>query len=337
MCSNNSPLISVIVPVYNAEKYISECINSIINQSVDYWTLILVNDGSTDKSGEICECFARKDVRIRVIHQLNGGPGKARNAGIDACNTDWFTFVDADDKISETYIENFFVSCCKEKTLSCQGFVRVDLDGKELGERISLSDAIYKGEHFLEKAFKNSNLYNFGQSVGKLYNKLICDEHNLRLSTDIKWCEDHLFYLQYLLYVNEIHTHSGNFYYYQYDRGQQTLTHRLLPYHEALNIFHSLYPAAENLISKYELKDFYVLKSIYYHSITAGFSLVIQNLYREEEDKKKRMQILNVLYSDMKRLHKKYYAKSLKGKLLKVLILYVPLILLDVILKYYNK
>lgn len=90
---------SVIVPVYNAELYLDKCIRSIIEQTYNNFELILVNDGSSDGSGRICDEYAQIDCRIRVIHKVNGGPGDARNAGIDIAEGEYFCFVDADDWI----------------------------------------------------------------------------------------------------------------------------------------------------------------------------------------------------------------------------------------------
>lgn len=91
------PKISIIVPVYNVEQYISKCIHSILEQSYRNWELILVDDGSRDKSGQICDKFSKQDERIKVVHKENGGVSSARNIGIDNSNGDWITFVDADD------------------------------------------------------------------------------------------------------------------------------------------------------------------------------------------------------------------------------------------------
>ena len=294
----------------------------------------MVDDGTPDNSGIICDEYALKDNRIKVVHQKNGGPGKARNAGIELCDTLWFTFVDADDKIMPTYLENFHIEACKSnETLSFQGFKRVDLLGNSLGEEFNFTESIYSGVHCLETSFVENNLYAYGQSVGKLYNKVLCDEFNIRLNTEIYWSEDHLFYLQYLLHVNEIHTHIGCLYLYQFDEGQSTLTHRLLPYKEALKIFHNIYPAANELVKKFALKEASILRKINYHSVTAGFSLVIQNLYREEADKCIRMQVLRDLRSDMNEMQDKYNPNGIMARLLKYVILYLPVSLLDIILQ----
>ena len=102
---SDKPLISVIVPVYNVERYLPRCIESILKQTYTNFELILVDDGTPDRSGIICDRYAEKDSRIRVIHKENGGVSTARNAGIDAAKGEWITFVDSDDWVSVKYLE----------------------------------------------------------------------------------------------------------------------------------------------------------------------------------------------------------------------------------------
>ncbi|MBS4212689.1 glycosyltransferase [Neobacillus rhizophilus] len=97
--------ISVIVPVYNVEKYLSKCINSIINQTYTNLEIILVDDGSTDNSGDICDCYASKDTRIKVIHKENGGLSDARNMGLGVATGGYVNFIDSDDYIHEKFHE----------------------------------------------------------------------------------------------------------------------------------------------------------------------------------------------------------------------------------------
>ena len=99
------PLISVIVPVYNAEKYLHRCVDSILNQTYKNLEIILIDDGSKDSSGTICDAYAAKDSRIKVIHQKNFGVSAARNAGLDAAFGDYITFVDSDDSIKADMLE----------------------------------------------------------------------------------------------------------------------------------------------------------------------------------------------------------------------------------------
>ena len=96
-------LISVIVPVYNVENYIAQCIESVIKQTYTKFEIILVNDGSKDNSGKICDEYALKDERIKVIHKENAGVSSARNVGIKQSKGQWITFIDSDDWVEEKY------------------------------------------------------------------------------------------------------------------------------------------------------------------------------------------------------------------------------------------
>ena len=106
MINNIQNLVTIIVPVYNVEKYLHRCIDSIINQTYKNLRIILVNDGSTDSSGVICDDYAKIDNRIQVIHKKNGGLSSARNAGLEKCNfIGYLMFVDSDDWIAIDAIE----------------------------------------------------------------------------------------------------------------------------------------------------------------------------------------------------------------------------------------
>lgn len=104
----NGALISVIVPIYNVEKYLRKCIDSIVNQTYKNLEIILVDDGSTDGCFEICDEYAPKDGRIKVIHKQNGGLSDARNAGIDIASGEYLAFIDSDDRVSKFYIQNLY-------------------------------------------------------------------------------------------------------------------------------------------------------------------------------------------------------------------------------------
>ena len=109
---NSRPKISVIVPVYNVEKYLDNCINSIVNQTYDNLEILLVDDGSKDNSGSLCDEWALRDNRIKVIHKQNGGASSARNAGLDAATGEYIGFVDADDYIDIDMYEIMYAEIC---------------------------------------------------------------------------------------------------------------------------------------------------------------------------------------------------------------------------------
>ena len=104
-----NPSISIIVPVYNSEKTLNRCVDSILSQTFQDWELLLIDDGSTDRSGKLCDEYALKDQRIKVFHKKNGGVSSARNIGLDHAKGEWITFIDSDDEIPK----NTFTDDCK--------------------------------------------------------------------------------------------------------------------------------------------------------------------------------------------------------------------------------
>ena len=100
-------VISIIVPIYNAGKTLHRCIDSILSQTYTSWELLLIDDGSTDTSGPICDEYAARDARVRVFHKENGGVSSARNVGLDNARGEWITFVDSDDYIEENFLKSF--------------------------------------------------------------------------------------------------------------------------------------------------------------------------------------------------------------------------------------
>ena len=121
-------LISIIIPIYKVEEYLDECISSVINQTYTKLEIILVDDGSPDSCPKMCDDWAKKDSRIRVIHKTNGGLSDARNAGIEVATGEYIAFVDSDDYIKPDMIAKLYAALCKEEAdisacgiLSCEG------------------------------------------------------------------------------------------------------------------------------------------------------------------------------------------------------------------------
>ncbi|MFW5510256.1 MAG: glycosyltransferase family 2 protein, partial [Prevotella sp.] len=92
-------MISIIIPIYNVEKYLRQCLDSVVNQTYQDWEAILVDDGSSDSSPAICDEYAKKDSRFKVLHQANGGVSSARNIGLNKSHGEWLIFLDADDML----------------------------------------------------------------------------------------------------------------------------------------------------------------------------------------------------------------------------------------------
>lgn len=203
-----NPKISVIVPVYNVEIYLHRCIDSILSQSFTDFELLLIDDGSPDNCGKICDEYAEQDNRVRVFHKPNGGVSSARNLGLDNARGEWITFVDSDDYVADDYLQDLFTykenidsDLVAISRMLDSGNSMVTLPSKEF----TLLFSIYKFDKFCPP-------------WGKLYRRNIIEQHNLRFNTQIHLGEDLMFVLSYLLQIKRITLISSCKYNYIDDR-----------------------------------------------------------------------------------------------------------------------
>lgn len=163
-------LVSVIVPVYNVEQYIEKCIESILAQTHQNFELILVDDGSPDKAGEICDRYAESDSRIKVIHKENGGLSSARNAGIDIASGDYYIFVDSDDFINIHTLEVTVSNCVKNDCEICI-FSSFDTPEHSIAYDTTVSNNynVYELTYLLEKYFSFPIISYNSSSCNKLF------------------------------------------------------------------------------------------------------------------------------------------------------------------------
>lgn len=195
-------LISIIVPVYNTEKYLNKCIDSILSQTFADFELILVDDGSRDRSPSMLDEYRNLDPRVVVIHKPNGGVSSARNAGIELAKSKYILFVDSDDYIESDYIQTMLInsgSC--EWTFSGINDIAVDRADKPFVFPDSMYNLNNENEYF---EFINLGLFN--APFPKLYVTSIIKKYNLRFNTEISFAEDREFNLQYMQYVRYVKT-----------------------------------------------------------------------------------------------------------------------------------
>ena len=181
-------LVSVIIPVFNVEDYLPSCLDSVLSQTHREIEVILIDDGSTDSSGKICDEYALKDSRIKVIHKANSGVADARNAGIDAASGDYIAFIDSDDYTDQDYIGYLLGLCTANSSdLACCSH-RVLNSGKESNYRFRKTDpGKYTGKSDVMKAFLTTRLLSV--SVwGKLFKRELFD--NIRFPAGKTFYED---------------------------------------------------------------------------------------------------------------------------------------------------
>lgn len=223
-------LLSVVIPVYNARRFIEETVESVMAQSYDNFEVILVDDGSTDNSGAICDALAAKYDRIRVIHKTNGGVSSARNAGIDAALGDYITFVDADDKIGDNMFADIMAECTSKNAdkVFC-GHDEVSRDGHHVACIASLpARRLLNRRDIVDKLLYTGCVGDsYMNSVGGgAYNVSILRKNGLRFE-DRPMGEDWLFNMKYCnviesaVYIDEP--------YYKYMRNDTSAVSRYQP------------------------------------------------------------------------------------------------------------
>ena len=213
-------LISVIIPVYNSERYVEECVKSILAQTYSNLEIIVVDDGSTDESSMVCDKVAKTDTRMLVFHLPNGGVAKARNFGLDQAKGKYVAFVDSDDIVEENFIER--------AVQGMNGAEYVSAAFQTFNKRKKVSDVDYmknRGdivtcrEYLKIMSSYQAGAY-WGANWGKLFLLRIIKENNIRFESNIAFAEDFRFNIEYLKYVNFISLLHNPSYFYRIDTNE---------------------------------------------------------------------------------------------------------------------
>lgn len=174
---SNNELISVIVPVYKVEEYLKKCVDSIINQTYSNLEIILVDDGSPDNCGKICDEYAKSDARVKVIHKENGGLSSARNAGLDVAKGEYISFVDSDDMIKESFIEVLYKLCIDNKCdISECGYLRFQSEDELLNKNKATASIKVYSNYEMQKKIYDEECVKTVVVWNKLYKKYIYEK-----------------------------------------------------------------------------------------------------------------------------------------------------------------
>lgn len=272
-----NPFISIIIPIYKIpEEFLRKCIDSVINQSFKDIEIILVDDESPDKCGEICDEYANIDSRIKVIHQKNQGVSVARNTGIELASGEWISFVDADDWIEEDYVKTFYNMSLSNKNdiLMCDCYV--NYTSKEVENKF-FRDASIKAVNeekdrfllqYLCSKIYNDNLSNtdIGSPWAKIYRKDYLIENNLRFNPKLIRMQDNVFNLYAFQMASSLYYEENYLYHYRKSEfsGFNRFTPNIIKYYELvfdeLERFIIKYKKNENFIIAKNVK---IIKSIY--------------------------------------------------------------------------
>ncbi len=280
------PQISVIVPVYKAEPFLEHCVHSILEQSFTDLEVLLIDDGSPDQSGQICDALAEKDDRVRVFHKENGGVSSARNLGLSEAKGEYIAFVDADDWLSQNALAVLHGLIIENgaDTAGCAHFNAFE-DGTAVVEESALPKGVYDKEEIDAKLIASL----FSKRVGKaeevfngfiwrfLYRKEIIERNDIRF--DGAYLEDELFLLEYFCHASRLAMTQEALYYYLYN--PQSVTRKYLPTY--METFLQFMKQKEALAMRFDLVEkFPAWKE---QTLYAGLLIAVGNEYAKGNQK----------------------------------------------------
>ena len=228
------PLVSIIVPVYKVEKYLKRCVDSLINQTLRDIEIILVDDGSPDNSGEICDSLQEKDCRIKVIHKTNGGLSSARNAGIKIAQGQYIGFVDSDDDVALDMYEKMYSVAKRENVdFVMSDYQRICADGRCYLKTLDIASGLYEKNQMRRMIFPNLIMgenIEYGPLLSVwhcLYRTDFLHQNNLYFDEKVRWSEDNIFSAIAGYYCERFYYMKGEgLYHYYQNQGTITTSYR---------------------------------------------------------------------------------------------------------------
>lgn len=221
----DSPLVSIIIPVYNAAPLLARCIDTVRRQRYENIEILLINDGSTDASGHICDMYARVDERIHVVERENSGVSATRNHAIELARGKYLQFIDSDDWIdlnATRLLVERAEECAADLVIS--HYCRVDGDKITVHGFLSQWNMLQKNQ-FAEHLMDEPASFYYGVMWNKLYRRDLILKHHIRCNEELNWCEDFLFNLEYIRYAERFCAlQTPVYYYYKNDKSLTATT-----------------------------------------------------------------------------------------------------------------
>lgn len=326
--------ISIVIPVYNSEKYIKKSVESVLGQSYKDFELILVNDGSTDNSLEIIKKLVIQYSQIRIVDKINGGASSARNAGIKAAKGDFITFIDSDDTVSNFYISDLItgLNSCNPIDIVVNGFKVIDVNHSEkivAPHTEEVLDLTKKG--ILEQI----PFLCLSSPIAKLFKRSIIEQNNLLFDESINIGEDLVFVLDYLRLSNfvAISTKSN----YLYERREGSLSTSFHSFEEEIRSDFLINKACK-LTYEYCGYDYdEVIEEIESNLSKHGYRILFALYNRGNKVYNRKERIKNIKEIDnyqLKRIRKYFANSSFKGKIIATLLYKNSIFLSDYLLSF---
>ena len=249
-------IVSFIVPVYNVQEYLTDCIDSILNQTYKNIEVILVDDGSVDQSPAICDKYEKKDARVHVIHKENGGVSSARNTGIDAASGEYICFVDADDRVTSFYVESVIKSFANHKNADLVVGKTKQIRKEEYTIDSGITeDLVIELTNKKEKEEAVRNVLFLGSQYNGIRGEVWCKAFrkqcfgNLRFDTQVAIGEDQIFLAEYIMRCRKIILKNEVWYFYNIRGGSAMRKADPQKYVKYVKYFQALEKRLRNVVS----------------------------------------------------------------------------------------
>lgn len=295
--------ISIITPVYNTSKYLKRCVDSILGQSYDNIEVLLIDDGSTDDSGIICDNFARADGRVRVFHVNNGGPSRARNIGLSNMTGDYVLFVDSDDWVDEQFVSHYL---CDNYEDYDAVFSMWDIQTKDGVYNPCRLDEAYIGLDFAKGVMDLSGRFSFELNCNKMIRADIVRDNAIRFREGYHSNEDDIFTYDYARYIKKFIVLPGAHYHEVYiDEFDRHLSARVLPV-DVIYTTNMLSVESALKISDAPLWNEYQNERLFYR---VGSSIMNNIIKDRSNPKSYYANFINIAYKLHRRYNKHYVNK----------------------------
>lgn len=332
---NSHPEISVIVPVYKAEKYLSQCVDSILAQKFTDFELLLIDDGSPDRCGEICDKYVGKDNRIKVFHQENAGVSAARNRGLNEAAGKYVTFVDSDDWVGEDYLQGLYEALPDKVTkgIVIEGVKQIYPDGNIV--KMRLPGNIYLSFSDIYRVLVQYSDGNIGYSASKLYNLSLIKIHHLRFSQELFLLEDMLFMYDYALCADFVIIKEVYHYFYRTAYSSDALSIGIKSFRQEYDAFLAYQKKICLFGKRYDLKEGQLNKVR--KSLKCCFHRCVLSLYQDGDVGNRRV-FLRKLTEENREWMMKYFFPDYKiDKIAKSLMLNDNYLICDLWMKFWLK
>lgn len=306
--TSKDPMVSVVVPIFNSEKHLNTCIESLINQQFDDFEVLLINDGSTDNSLNICKKYSEEYDYIKILSKSNGGTSTAKNLGIRNAKGKWIVFVDSDDYVDKNYLSKLYSNVVKHDTDLVAAGLKIDYERDGLSIKLHVPEnSIFRNKDNLKEGIYTLDYYALlNVNVSKIYRKEILKTNLIFFSDNLSTGEDLAFNCNYFQHINSMYLIADTPYHYV-RRDEESLVNSYKK--NLIDMVAQCNQSRQQLYSHFNMNE-KKHKKLYARSYVDYMATCIPNLYRNNSNLNKvdrEQQLKRIINDPQLQLYVNYY------------------------------